>query len=69
VRSRVDTDVYLLGVRVGRTIQRVKTHCLKRNWLRLGDSPGPLWLTEGYSLDLECQTLTVVTFEPDLTRP
>ncbi|MBM4376810.1 MAG: hypothetical protein FJ095_17145 [Deltaproteobacteria bacterium] len=64
VRSSIDTNVYMHGVVIGRTNQRMVVRCRWQN-LRLGVDPGPFWISKLRVEYLPCMLAHTVTIEPE----
>jgi CheY-like chemotaxis protein len=64
IRSRVEADVYLSGLKIGPTNRRNVWQCGMK-WLKLGQGDAPHWLTPGQTIDVKCKTTTTIELEPD----
>ncbi len=64
VNSSASVDVYATGVHTGKANQKNIVKCGLR-WVRLGTEPGPVWVSEGRTVDVKCQSVTLVNLEPN----
>ncbi len=68
VKSSVSAEVYVKGVSIGPTNHKNISHC-RQKFVRLGQPPGPRWLTKGATVQIPCRAETTVTLEPDAATP
>jgi DNA-binding response OmpR family regulator len=64
VNASTSVDVYATGVYAGKTNQKNIVKCGLR-WVRLGTQPGPVWVSEGRTVNVKCQSVTLVNLEPN----
>jgi eukaryotic-like serine/threonine-protein kinase len=58
-----DAQVYLLGKPVGQVGQKIDVPC-GRSFIRVGKMPGPMWLSQGQSVYIQCRLVTDVSLPP-----
>jgi hypothetical protein len=63
VRSTADADVYVQGVRLGTTNQKLEARCWTRN-VRLREKNDGAWLTPGAPVTITCMDTTTVRMDP-----
>jgi hypothetical protein len=64
VRSPVEAEVFVQGIHLGSTNQKLLTRCRQRN-VRLRDSATARWITKGQTVRIACRATTKVVVHPD----
>lgn len=69
VRSGTAADVWVQGKNIGRTNQKLKLVCSKGlRYTRLGQEPGPAWISNPTSILIPCGSVTQITLEASEQR-
>ncbi|MEZ4231004.1 MAG: hypothetical protein R3B89_17650 [Polyangiaceae bacterium] len=66
VRSSAKADVWVHGIKIGPTNEKLKLPCTKGlRFTRLGKDPGPAWISKAVSIKIPCGSVTQLELEPE----
>lgn len=66
VKSSVQADVWVHGIKIGPTNQKLKLPCTTGlRFTRLGKDPGPAWISKAVSIKIPCGSYTQLELEPE----
>lgn len=65
VASSASADVWVQGIKIGRTNEKLKLACTKGlRFTRLGQEPGPAWISDATSIPIPCGSVTQLRLDP-----